>query len=282
MQLDEFEARFKRADKRLFEYREIQYKRIFVITDMIASGPEEFVKKLQGRFHAIAEDAEWGSLSQDDFTNAKTLLAKIDEFGPDLIITYRNLRYEDKSQPYTLGIYVDVLTQATLLPILMVPTMETDGFEEKLSKTHHVLVVTDNIEGDEHLIDSALPFAGADGALTLAHIEDKRVFDRYMQEIEKVPSIPTDKAREAISETLLKEAEDYIKSATTVLTEKLPELTVRSHVKLGCCLEECRSLVADQDIGLVVANTKDTNQLAMHGDAYAIAVELRDVPLLLL
>ena len=43
-----------------------------------------------------------------------------------------------------------------------------------------------------------------------------------------------------------------------------------------------RQLVKKHDIGLLVANTKDEGQLAMHGMAYALSVELVDVPLLLL
>ncbi len=47
-------------------------------------------------------------------------------------------------------------------------------------------------------------------------------------------------------------------------------------------IEEYRRLVEDQRVDLLVLNTLDGDQLAMHGQAYPLAVELRAVPLLML
>ena len=43
-----------------------------------------------------------------------------------------------------------------------------------------------------------------------------------------------------------------------------------------------RRLIAERNVKLLVMNTKDEDQLAMHGLAYPLSVELRDTPLLLL
>ena len=43
-----------------------------------------------------------------------------------------------------------------------------------------------------------------------------------------------------------------------------------------------KRLAAARDVDLLVMNTKDSGQLAMHGLAYELAVELNDIPLLLL
>ena len=53
-------------------------------------------------------------------------------------------------------------------------------------------------------------------------------------------------------------------------------------VMLGHHLEEHRRLIDEHRIDIVVMNTKDEDQLAMHGLAYPLAVELRHVPLLML
>ena len=38
----------------------------------------------------------------------------------------------------------------------------------------------------------------------------------------------------------------------------------------------------EDEVDLLVLNTKDDDQLAMHGLAYPLAIELREIPLLLL
>ena len=43
-----------------------------------------------------------------------------------------------------------------------------------------------------------------------------------------------------------------------------------------------RRLIEQHEVDLLVLNTKDEDQLAMRGIAYALAVELRQTPLLML
>ena len=47
-------------------------------------------------------------------------------------------------------------------------------------------------------------------------------------------------------------------------------------------VEDYRQLVVAGEIDLLVMNTREVDQLAMHGLAYTLAVELSDIPLLLL
>ena len=53
-------------------------------------------------------------------------------------------------------------------------------------------------------------------------------------------------------------------------------------MKLGCQLSDYRELVDENEIDLLVMYTKDEDQMAMHGVAYPLAVELRETPLLML
>ena len=57
---------------------------------------------------------------------------------------------------------------------------------------------------------------------------------------------------------------------------------MREVVTLGHHLDEYKRLVIEHDVDLLVMNTKDDDQMAMHGLAYPLAVELRGVPMLLL
>jgi predicted nucleotidyltransferase len=47
-------------------------------------------------------------------------------------------------------------------------------------------------------------------------------------------------------------------------------------------MSDYKLLVSEYDIDLLVINTKDEDQLAMHGLAYPLTVELRDRAMLLL
>jgi hypothetical protein len=51
---------------------------------------------------------------------------------------------------------------------------------------------------------------------------------------------------------------------------------------MGRRLAEYQRLIEEHKIDLLVLNTMDEDQLAMHGLAYPLAVELRQIPLLML
>jgi hypothetical protein len=100
--------------------------------------------------------------------------------------------------------------------------------------------------------------------------------------ISKIPEIDTDTARKALPEQLLKEPHDYIESCREGLREAGVEVEIKNVVVLGHHLRDYKTLIEDHEIDLLVLNTKDEGQLAMHGVAYSLTVELRDIPMLLL
>ena len=114
------------------------------------------------------------------------------------------------------------------------------------------------------------------------HVEDDATFERYLDCISRIPEIDTDQARELIDRQLIKEAEDFIQTCIEELREDGPNISYHSQVSRGHHLKEYRDLIGANDIDLVVANTKDEDQLAMHGIAYSLSVELLDVAMLLL
>ncbi len=92
-----------------------------------------------------------------------------------------------------------MLTQATEIPTLLLPEPKVLAETEPPSladKTRHVMVVTDHLAGDHHLVSMAVGFAMDDGELVLSHIEDHKAFDRYMKAIDKIPDLDSSLARE--------------------------------------------------------------------------------------
>ena len=57
----------------------------------------------------------------------------------------------------------------------------------------------------------------------------------------------------------------------------------RSPADLGLeHIREYQNLIEEHQVDLLVFNTKDHDQLAMHGLGYPLAIELRQIPLLML
>jgi hypothetical protein len=200
-----------------------------------------------------------------------------------LVCTYRNLRIPATEFPFSLGVFVDVLTQATSIPVLLLPRPDmVNGPEHVLTNTDRVMAVTDHLAGDSQLVTYAALFTQDGGQLTLAHIEDEQTFDRLIDVIGKIPSIDTEPARIAIRDQLLKEPADFIQSCRMGIQQAGIPIEVESVVTMGHHLSDYRNLIRESETDLLVFNTKDEDQLAMHGLAYPLSVEFRDLPLLLI
>jgi len=147
--------------------------------------------------------------------------------------------------------------------------------------TRHVMVVTDHLAGDHHLVSMAVRLVTDDGELVLSHIEDKKSFDKYIKAIGKIPDLDSELAQKTIREQLLREPEDYIQSCREVLQAQGVTSSISPLVTFGNRIEDYRHLIDDRHIDLLVMNSRDDDQLAMHGVAYPLVVELRKTPILL-
>ena len=144
------------------------------------------------------------------------------------------------------------------------------------------MAITDHLTGDAQLVNTAVRVTDTNGVLFLTHVETQTLFDRYMDIISKIPSIHTDSARAEILDQLLREPADYIRSCRDALRAAGVHLAVEDVVVLGHHLREYKRLISEHEVDLLVFNTKEEDQMAMHGLAYPLAVELRHVPLLML
>ena len=283
--IDQFESVFKSADKPVFRYEPFSVGSPMVLTDLDDEAAESFVV-LAGKYAGAGGSREISAqrvIKGADFSTIEECLELIAVGKPDLICTYRGLHSDCWRWGQSLGSYVEVLTQTVSVPVLVFPhpaAAETLSAAE--AGCRHVMAMTDHLAGDICLVNAALFFTPAQGTLHLTNLEDQQVFERYMEAIDKIPSIDSAAARDSVLAQILKEARDYIQSCRTVVGEQGLDVEIQETVELGLHVADYKRLAAARDVDLLVMNTKDSGQLAMHGLAYELAVELNDIPLLLL
>lgn len=282
---DQFASIFKSASKAVYEYTRIDIEKVLVVTDLDEERTRRFADDVHDFLTVVHhhDETTWEHHATDPGEDVSALLEAIEARRPDLICCYRNLHGRARKFPFSLGAHVDVLTQATTTPVLLLPfPTEEDRLSDRCKNTDRVMVLTDHLTGSDKLIDYGARFTATDGHLILAHLEDDAVCQRYLDVIGKIPGLDTDIATERIPAQLLKEPTDYIGTVRRVLEDKLRSIDVEEVIRMGHQVADCKALVDEFSIDLVVMNTKDDEQLAMHGLAYPLAIELRSVPLLML
>ena len=281
--VDQFESVFRSAAKTPFEYEEIEVGSVLVVSDAEAGAASDFGDRVRSFLSVLdrGENVRWQTAHGGQFASVPELLELVERERPGLICTYRHLHSDSWRWPYTLGEYVDVLTQAITTPVMVLPHPRRMP-ERARTDTDTVMAMTDHILGDHRLVNWAARFTDAEGSLYLTSVEDRTAFDRLIEVVGRIPSIETEHAREQIGAKLLKDAEEYTASCAEELARAGLPFSVTRIVTMGHHLSEFRRLVHDHDVDLLVMNTKDEDQLAMHGLAYPLAIEVRSIPLLLL
>ena len=283
-QIDQFESVFKAADKPQFLYEPIEFKNVLVITDLndeaAASHRQQLEQLLAGLNDTVAPTYQL--ITGNEFSTVASLIQQVEDAKPDLICMYRNLHSPASDFPYSLGIYVDVMAQATHIPVLILPHPgSSQSAGEETDVIERVMAITNHLAGDHQLVNYAAALTPASGCLYLSHVEDKGTFDRYAATIGKIPEIETQKAPEQILNQLLKEPREFVHSCREAFSAIKLMLQIEEVVVLGHRMKDYQRLIEEHGIDLLVMNTKDEDQLAMHGLAYPLAVELRHLPLLL-
>ena len=285
MHMDEFESQFKSAVKTPYVYEEISLGSIALVCDEEEAASDELLKKAQSLVPQLAGHSEprWKVFGRDTFTTVSDLLSKLEDFDADLVMAERNLKLDHGDNLiYGLTNYIDALTQVMEAPVLLLPMRETVDMETKRYAPKAIMVETNHLTGDSRLINWGVRFAEPDRSLHLTHIEDGAAFANYIDAIGKIPEIDTPLAEQTIHDTLLKLPHDFARSARAHLQTKFPELNVEEIVRFGSALSDYESIIDEKAIDLLILNTKERGQLAMNGIAYAMAVEFKDRPLLLL
>ena len=282
--LDQFQSVFLAADKTALRYEKLAVERVLVVSDLDGDAAGELSDRVRTFLSVVdAEGTRWARLDGGGFSSVKQLLDAVDEQAPDLVVTYRHLHSSAWQWSHSLGEYLDVLTQATRVPVVVLPhTDAARALPHTLQNTERVMAITDHLSGDDRLVNYALGFTRPGGRCWLTHVEPLSVFDRYLDVIAKIPEIDTESARELIERQLLKEPRDYIESCRRQIAQQHLPYEIGEVVTMGRRLSEYRKLITAHRVDLLVINTMDDDQLAMHGLAYPLAVELRQIPLLML
>lgn len=289
--LDHFESAFRSASKDTFSWDPPLIHKILVVTDLDAEGSARFDERMHEFLagvlaHAEAADItpQWRLVSGSEYARVGELHALVEDWGPELICTYRNLHSSAWNFEYSLGEFVQVLSQATSVPLLVTPHPKQvrATAEHALVNTDVVMAMTDHLTGSERLVNFAAAMTQREGKLWLTHVEDEIAYERIIEAIGKIPQIDTDTARDLIRDKLLQQPTDYVDACKAVIAEHRPSIKIKPLVVMGHYLATYRQLILDHEVDLLVMNTKDEDQLAMHGMAYPLAVEIREIPLLLL
>lgn len=283
--VDQFESVFKSAAKQMFEYQKVRFGKVLIVTDLLPDalpGIEQQVKTFLGVIDR-EPGVEWVTLGGDSFKDVHALLNCVQEVGADLIVTWRHLHSTAWQWPHSLGEYLDVLAQVTDVPVLVLPHPDAShALSHTLEDTNRVMVITSHLTGDDVLVNTGLALTNEGGTLWLSHIEDGMQFDRMLEVVEKIPSIDTDTLREDMMKQLMKEPRDYIRSCQSAIESSGVKVKIEAEVTVGHRLSEYKRLIESHEVDLLLMHTKDEDQLAMHGLAYPLAVELREIPLLML
>jgi len=284
-QVDQFESIFLSSVKERYAYEDIKIKKVLVVTDLAVKASEDFLQQMQDFLECLSTEKpiKWVLVTGRDFKSTSDILKLVKKHKPDLICTYRNLHSDAWKYPHSLGEHLDVMIQLTDTPVCVVPHPQAGRADQHaLEDTNSVMALTDHLADDHALVNYAVKFTEAKGTLRLLHLEDTAGFEKMMTAISKISTIETDDARRSISEQLLKEPRDYIQSCIDVLEENEISITIKSIVGFGHHLTEFQKKINRQKLDLIVMHGKEADQLAMHGVSYPLAVEIRQIPLLII
>ncbi len=280
--IDQFESVFRAAEKPRFMYRRPELARVVVLVDRAKGDSSDYVDAARSFLESSdIQPGEFQIYGNESFGSIQEMLKIVGSASPDLVVTHRHLHLDREELEHSLGAYLDTLTQGTAIPVLITPSPKLDGTPVAMEPAKDVLVMTDHLVDDSKTINFGVRFAVPEGIVHLCHIEDDAIFRRYMSVIERIPEIETEEAREKIHAKLLQMPADYIASCAEVLVAESIPAKVHPIVRLGHCVRDYHQLISEHEGDLLVCNTKDSEELAIHPMAYAIALEFQHQPLLL-
>lgn len=279
--IDQFESVFRSSIRPNYQKSYLPLINLLLISDLDDQEASQYLIEVEKFFSDISVPPKITHLSKDKSLDLDELLQEVEKISPDLIITHRHLHSRQINNKYTLGDHIEVLTQITSVPILLFPHHQA-WRKDLFTPPDRVMVLSDQLSENPTLVDAALSILSTPGHLLFAHVEDETIFDYYLKIIGKLPEIDTELAQEQIKVQLLREAELFIKAISESLQDQEKEVMTSSHITMGHPLREYVHFVTTNQIDLVVIQGKDDRQMAILGLSYALAVELNELPLLIL
>ena len=282
--LGEFESVFKRALRDQFEYKRIEIGKMTLVTDLEADELPAYRAQVQAFLASEfpLDSYEISCIGKADWTGWADLRLLLEREKPDLIVTYRLLRVAHPEVLTSLGVYVDSLTQVTSYPVLLLPNPHFPESTYSPKALGAVMVATEHMYADHSLVNYGIRFTCRGKQMLLCHIEDEDTFNYYLKAIEKIPELDNEVARQRLQDQLKAMPLHYAESVAEKIIEHKKEVELLPIVDFGHIITKYRDLIAEHPVSLLVFTTKDDTQLAMHSLGYSLAVEFRNLPILLL
>ena len=277
LKLDHFASLFRAANKEQIVIPDVSIERILLVTDMDKEKSLQLWERWKGFFH---ESVKMSLLDAPISQSLPSLIEAMQGADCDLVVTYRCLHSDAWQYPYAIGSYVEVLTQIMPFPVLLMP--HPIQFTNVYTEPKRLLLFSAELTKEAELLGFATAFASSkDVSLLMAQMDDQATYDRIFDIISKIPQIDTDDAQHYIKERRSNEMNDWVLRCTEHLEAKEIGLQL-SHIDiLEPNMNKCASLIEEHHADLLIINTKDEEQLAIHGLAYPIMVQFRNIPLLL-
>ena len=160
--VDQFESMFRSASREVFRLDRSNIGSVLVVTDRDEEMARRFGDQLRQFLKVLSADekVQWRDVDGSEFQTAGELLALVESAAPDIICTYRNLHSGAWKWPYSLGTHVDLLTQHTHVPVMLLPHPETErSAKHAFENTDSVMAIADHLTGDHRLVNHAVRFA---------------------------------------------------------------------------------------------------------------------------
>ena len=182
--VDQFESVFRAATKTRFEYSAVQVESVLVVSDRDERAAAAFGERVRSQFSVLerGENIRWRVVHGGEYHSVPALLDIVETERPGLICTYRHLHSDSWQWPYTLGEYIDVLSQVTTTPIIVLPHPDVQP-EGAVRGTKVVMAMTDHLVGDHMLVNWAARFTDEGGRLVLANVEDAAALEAPLRTI---------------------------------------------------------------------------------------------------
>ena len=142
--VDQFASRFRSASKVRYRHLKVPLRDILVVTDLSGERAQQCFTAVKAYLSELPDGASFSLLERSDFDRIGDLLAVLAGRKPDLVCTYRHLGGSSERWPTTLGSAVEVLTQETSYPVLLVPHPDGEDFRGFATRRpNSVMVITD-------------------------------------------------------------------------------------------------------------------------------------------
>lgn len=282
--IDEFESRFRRAIKPLYDYEEISISSVVLVLDGKAISDEDLenIKRCTKAIFGLNDpDLRIETFNISEFTSVVDCIRNIRALNPDLIISERLLGLPDTTLP-SIGAYVDSFSYRVDCPVCIVPFNFLKRNYEKCEALKNIMVLSESIQGDSKLVNFALNFVSIGTKLVLTDMINGKTFNYYIELVSKIASIETEPAREELQKLIVKMASEFEDDCITKLEEIMPDLAVAKHIDFAYKVQDYLNILNEHKADILIINSRTDEEKNLNTIAHSLAISVTDIPVMLI